>query len=268
VLKYWWDVFWEGASASIEAVGQPLQVLVYSLLILILGWFLLFRKQGWRAVKQDAATSVGKAILIAIIAWTPFLFYHVCRASYLKWQAADQSAAAHQEETKKCETQLAELNQPLFHTEIADMMYGPFPGSPNTDAILIVTASITNTGAPSIADHMGLTVNVGGVDMNVVPVLPARDKEFINGHGHSVIILSSDFLPRKATDQPIPRGGEVYGYVQGVLKGVSLEKARQPSTVVKLHFFDVNGKRYETQTPLMGKELNFIDSVRPPNRPH
>jgi hypothetical protein len=54
MLNYWWEVFWEGAGASIEGIGQTLQVLLYSGLIFILGGILIWRRHGWQGL-----TSLG-----------------------------------------------------------------------------------------------------------------------------------------------------------------------------------------------------------------
>jgi hypothetical protein len=73
------------------------------------------------------------------------------------------------------------------------------------------------------------------------------------GRSPFLVFRPEDFLPVKATANPIPSGGEAEGFFQGVVPGFSQSEASGQGASMVVHFVDINGKSYEAKTPLIGK---------------
>jgi hypothetical protein len=145
------------------------------------------------------------------------------------------------------EKELVESSVPGFKAEFR----GPFiifPTHGDKNTAMSMEVRITNMGAPSIADRFStrLIFADGREVIGVEPVLPASNGNlsFERKTGQSALVYSmQEYLPRKATIQPIPRNGALSGFILSVFQGVSLDSIYDGKTKLVMICEDVHGKR-------------------------
>ncbi len=149
-------------------------------------------------------------------------------------------------EHRKYLTEL-ERNKPQLAGGIVQCRFFPWPGEPNSSMIVIV-ASIKNTGAPSVAAAWTLSVTIPGdikrqaehmVAPEILQLLPTAIPR-----GQAIQYFPEDALYEKAVKAPIPTGGLISGHLLFKLNGIKCETVENPGTIVSLGFKDVLEKPY------------------------
>ena len=113
------------------------------------------------------------------------------------------------------------------------------------EALLTVLMVIENRGAPSIVNFGKITVNLPGRGAVVAKlIMPSLGNVKLPGRdGYpNTILRREDYLPEKATNQPVPTGGSVAGWTISLVPGVSQEEMSQPNTTVMFECTDINGQ--------------------------
>jgi hypothetical protein len=147
----------------------------------------------------------------------------------------------------KAEAELEELTKPKLSGVIEGRVFGVAEAK-NNQSIVTLNPLITNTGAPSVALDFNVQIELfDGRKPNVMVIPPPRpDQYFTLVAEHkvgSVSFLGSDFVPRKASINPIPKGGVAEGFI-AVLVGAKREDIFRPETSIILVWKDVNGAPY------------------------
>ena len=107
----------------------------------------------------------------------------------------------------------------------------------------LLTVSIRNLGADSIADQYSLTVRTprGRRAVGVLSTLPGRF--VINGYTYD----NSGLLAGKTEEKPIERGGQRTGFLFFEFEHMELSSLQDKAAVFELSFKDVTGKACEVQ---------------------
>jgi len=134
-------------------------------------------------------------------------------------------------------------------------------GEEKKNSVLVVIMTIKNLGAPSVADRFALVAETKAGSIQGIPVPPA-EVTILNDHNGAprIKLKRSDYLPEKATNQPIPRGGEVKGFFLMYVPDVTREEIEKGRVDIKGSFEDVMGKTYVFNLPYGGPQMQFLDA--------
>jgi hypothetical protein len=184
----------------------------------------------WSTLRQvPISRKIGTIVAIAFLV---LAFFNAWRDKY--------------HDALKTQAKIDELSKPELQGRVDAVGAAP-SGAHGENAVVAITASITNTGAPSIADITGVTITPKSGGQPIPGNFLPKGNITLQGSGQSALSLSpADHLPTKAFAQPIARGGGVGGYLMVVVHGITKDQVLGGSTVV-LNFNDVNGKQYSAQ---------------------
>jgi hypothetical protein len=183
------------------------------------------------------------------------LILFVLFACFQAWQDQYRSAL-----TK--DQQLAELGKPVFAGKIDDI--GVAPGRRSGESIVTIFATVTNTGAQSIADEFRLSVtdpNGKTVQGEAIPP-PMKGKDLRvqdKNDPRAIVPLSrEDSLEQKAKNNPVAHNGAADGFLMYYV-GLSQETIMIPGTVFKMEFEDAGGHPFMFGYKKTGFEKGFIN---------
>lgn len=244
MARYWWEVFWEGFWNSIEAIGQPLQVLLFSALVVLLGGFFIWQKHGWQAMKENLVKTIAEVFLVGLIAWLPFLFAYILRASYLRWNNANQSTQAAEAKNQEFQKKFDQLTMPRFevaHGQIAISSANVvYPKVTEQRTIIILPVTVFNHGAPSVIRDMRMTVHFKeGEELRGIPYSPKQPEVSLPGERGAIAFPTSSSLFIRGRNT-IPTGGQADGFVMFEFPGGLQGKIDTEADWVKLEIMDVN----------------------------
>jgi hypothetical protein len=174
-----------------------------------------------------------------------------CFGAYSAWHDADAALAEKTAENTQLSKRIEDLARPDFHVSLREVTVGS--DTPD-DTRVIFFMGITNTGAPSIAPYKDATLTLadGRVIQGIRVLTPKSDNSLpVPGMSKGVVepLLVADYLPIKAIKEPIPRGGEVNGWVD-VQFPISSKVADVAGTVLTIRVRDVNEKIYTVSGPI------------------
>jgi hypothetical protein len=146
------------------------------------------------------------------------------------------------ERAERAEAQMASekaKSEPRLSAIIQSMAIGQMHATNDTMFTLVVT--VTNTGAPSIADYWEFYVTVNRVEHRAL-LFKLNRGVVVRGKKGVEVYSGEDALYNKSVREPIPTGGRIAGVPLCVLKGVALETVkesdRRGEMSVKLSFRD------------------------------
>lgn len=170
-------------------------------------------------------------------------------AFFTAWREQHEAAKAEHAEVTRLTSQLNAMSTPRL-TAAIDFTSHARGGPRNKDLIVGVFATISNTGAASIAKEFRVIfLAADGKATNGEMVVLPRDKLTMgDSRGKNIELSSSNFLPRKAIANPIPTGGAVTGFILVLVRNVTHEDFTREGAHVILEFNDVNGTRHEAQS--------------------
>ncbi|HVB86381.1 MAG TPA: hypothetical protein VNK23_06915 [Candidatus Dormibacteraeota bacterium] len=162
---------------------------------------------------------------------------------YSAWSQQYDKATQGQNQINTLRHQLTALTVPDLHGTIDFAAFGSDVKHRRLCA-MTVQLTITNTGAPSIADSFRMFVTLkNGREIEVEPILaPKTFAELYEGEAGkspSMILTTKDYLPSKAISNPIPTGGAVSGFIQGYVVGATQNEVSAAGTVIRVAFQDV-----------------------------
>ncbi len=151
---------------------------------------------------------------------------------------------------------------PILAAEFEVLAVAP-AGKDDCDSIIIITATIFNTGAPSIVSNFGVEIQRGGKESvkgeNVIlPPGPMR----MEGEGLELTTNEQDNLPRKGISNPILRGGAVTGWHVVLAKNITQSEIHNKETTVVLSYKDVTGKGYTVEKKMDYAISKLIDGTK------
>jgi hypothetical protein len=127
--------------------------------------------------------------------------------------------------------------------------------STSDTVIVLVIASISNVGSPSIADQWQLEMTpVSGKPITIHPMLIPKDKPmtFRSGYGRETSYDPSDALYLKSASTPVSTGAKETGFMIFALSNVSVGQANGVGTVYKLICSDIFGTKIWAQHTMNG----------------
>lgn len=120
----------------------------------------------------------------------------------------------------------------------------PFPNSDPDDIYLIVTASIRNSGSPSIADGWSLLIHpLFGPAIKPEGLYLPDTISLVSPDGkHTVSYLGKDGLYNKTLEHPVGQGAFVRGILMYRVKGSTVEALSEPGIKYELAYNDILGR--------------------------
>lgn len=163
-------------------------------------------------------------------------------ASYQAWMDEHQALLAERV-----------LHSPRLEIELLEASLFSKLDDPNSTGILLI-ANLNNRGAPSVASHWELDVEIPNnpmlkADLGYMKTDEIRMQRF-PGDPEMRQLFASDLLYDKAGSNPIPTGGSVTGWLLFFLDGIPYHKSEHPSSVLTLRFQDIAGHVYTVRKPL------------------
>ncbi len=160
-------------------------------------------------------------------------------AFFTAWRDQYHTALAAMQRVAEIETE----KSPDLKGEIGIVAVAP-AGPKNSNSIVTLFATIKNTGAPSIADSMLVTIKMtNGRKVQLTPLGVPRKELTLSGKPNepNVVFQREDYLPEKAISNPIPTGGAVQGFVWGVALGAEQREVINKGTIIVISFKDIQG---------------------------
>jgi hypothetical protein len=169
-----------------------------------------------------------------------FIFVFLVGAFFVAWRDQYQAVQAAKEQTQKAEKKLEELTKPGLALHIDELGIGDNAKIPYIGAL--ITANLTNNGAPSIAESWELLVILpDGSKHGPFPTVFINPKVPIVNHHPEFKISSADALYNK-TMQPIQRGDKKRGVLIFPLFGLERKVVEKTGTKFILSAKDANDK--------------------------
>jgi len=137
------------------------------------------------------------------------------------------------------------------------------------EASIFLTASVANTGTPSIAKTWTLSALIPGRDpvtARSVYIRPDQPIQLTYADGKTVEKSPEDALYNK-TMQPIQNGMEVVGVLSFELPGITPEVARTEGSVFTLSCSDITGKQASYEYKWRGGSPSDLDIYHPGLKP-
>jgi len=239
--------------------------------------FLKFLKDVfWHWQSWAGGSGFGGAVVVAVNMYerltghtmakrmyvTIFIIVFLFGAFYMAW--LDQYRARIAAETGKAEVEkkIEELNTPKLSGRFEGIFGAPL-GNQGEDCLLTILAAIQNVGAPSIARLAKLSVMTADgkeISGQSVPI-PKELHLYQSGgtYGPHVDFTADDSLVKKVNSQPIPTGGQLSGFLQVIVKGITRAQVFTSGTKIRLAFEDVKGNAGSIEHTMSGTKNDLVD---------
>lgn len=254
--------------ATRDMFHADIQTVVVAITLLIVGYALFFlyrgRKEAANQAREDWLLTIAPLFLVGLVVF----FFNLLRSPHLVYKDEHELArialgrAAGVESQKNTQianlqSQLDALASPSLHGGITAFIIGSDTSHVGS-CVVTVLATISNTGAPSIATgfHLDLTL-ADGTAIATLPRLPPRKMATLYGgvgDKQSIVLYKEDYLVSKAIDQPIARGGAAPGFLMAEVEDCDKGRVDSAGTKVQLRFYDVNGKEYVAEQTTRGSK--------------
>lgn len=258
MVRYFWEVFTKGFWSSLEAIGQPLQVLLWAFLVSSLTLLLVWHRNGWQAMRANLLKTVVEVISIGLVAWLPFLAAYVLRASYTRWKAESNHVVAIEKERDGIKAQLdaeRDQNHPRFEITHGSTITGGMTiitetGEREEHTSVFIPVTVYNHGSPSVLRGTRLIVTLqDGTEVEGERIVPSQ-KELIF-KDLNLRFSRDQSLAIKGSASPIPTGGLCDGFVTFALPPGLREKLQ--TAILKLIIYDVDTVPYEVTIDMKDK---------------
>lgn len=166
-----------------------------------------------------------------------FIVFFILASSFFVWK--DEHKKVEQLEKEK------DKNTPKLSAEIRSIAISKY-GQNNESSMVVLYATIKNSGSPSIVDHFGILIKTDGQELLGLTVsLLNRPSRYalLMPHNEHIKLTREDYLPTKGLQSPIPCGGSIVGFYSAVISNVKKEDI-PPNSIVIFIFQDVVGKDY------------------------
>jgi hypothetical protein len=141
------------------------------------------------------------------------------------------------------EHQKVEKSKPRLNAQV-DVFFVIPAGEKGENSLVIITATITNIGAPSIVNNIGVSIKIQDKYFQRQLVLPPKEGMTLEGENRSFFMKTEDYLPRKCLTQPIVTGGAANGFIALLFSGLKKEDIFHLGTIIIFTCDDVLQKKY------------------------
>jgi hypothetical protein len=194
--------------------------------------------------------------------WLLLFLYCIVEAAYVDFQTVDGERQTQTQKVSELQKKLDALTVPKLAGKIQEVNAAPL-GKNDVDCLVTIVADISNSGAPSVARAMSLTIVLNSgktVEGHLTPP-PVGVTTLYSGKAKASpaeTFPEADFLPRKALDHPIPTGGEAVGFLQFVVQGATRNQVFEKGVTVRLSFKDFMGKESVAEYVLTGQHKPYV----------
>lgn len=198
--------------------------------------------------------NIGKRMYVSI-----FIVVFLIGSFFVAWRDQYHSAI---EATQRFD----ELSKPQFEITNGSVSMLEITGMAGNEKLdytcFFTTVTIFNRGAPSIVKAWKLTVKFpDGRELKGDPLvpLPSLQELVLNSpNGAAMHFPMTDLMFRKARENPIPKGGDVEGFVLFTFSPAGLYQTLSvPGTEFTLTASDISGALFEKRIIMRGKADNL-----------
>ncbi len=136
-------------------------------------------------------------------------------------------------------------------------------GDHDEDSVIIIMATITNTGAPSIVSNFKVLIKKE--DKEEIPgedIILAQGPMLLEGEGLKLVCKEEDNLPKKGISNPIPTGGALHGWHIVRAQKITPDEIYKKGTIIVFSYEDVTGKLYATKKMMDKAVSKLIDGTK------
>ena len=155
--------------------------------------------------------------------------------------------------------------KPKLNAEFNVLAAAP-AGKKEEDSIIIIMATITNIGAPSIISSVNIIIKKGDREIHGEDVVLAAGPMFLEGEDLKITVKEEDNLVRRGISNPIPNGGALHGWHVVLVRNIQKEEIYLPSTTIIFKYMDVTGKLYLTEKQMDYAVSKLIDATKLQNK--
>jgi hypothetical protein len=152
-------------------------------------------------------------------------------------------------------------SSPYFNTDFDVLAVAP-AGDDESDSVIIIMATIKNTGAPSIISDIKVAVKTESGEILGEDIVLGQGPMFLEGEGLKITVKEEDNLPRKGISEPIPTGGAVHGWHIVLARSITRGKIYNKQTTIILSYEDVIGKLYTSEKIMNDAVSKLIDGTK------
>ena len=237
---HFWNLLCRSLRYTPSIISSNWAGILLPAIVFIAREFVRARKEGWRTMNWSA---IGRDTLWMIGLYVCLFTWAVIHTIYTDHQNLLKEVEIATNREKNAEERLSLLTSPHLEGAIGAISIAP-AGKNDRNVLVTVLATITNSGAPSVAQLEDASLHLqSGERVQVLPItLPSPSINLLRSDGGAPITLQSkDYLPVKAMETPIVSGGACSGFFMGVAEGVTKEQALSSGTVIRLQFKDIKG---------------------------
>jgi hypothetical protein len=194
--------------------------------------------------------------------WAGFVVLFVLIAFFNGWREQKNNVDIANNLVTQKQSEIDALNKPILDGRIESVFGAP---TPNGGTLLTLISGFTNRGAPSAIAIGDVTIIYKGRELPTQKVPPPKGAsvDLYQGptnNSPSIGLQPDDFLPKKCISNPVPRGGEVGGWMQVYAPEIAPDKAREVGSVIRLYYTDAYDNKFHIEYYMNGRP-----GVFPPN---
>lgn len=235
-------------------------------LIIAISLGVIWHVRGWSALmdraREEIITALRVTVVVCLVLYGPVFVWQFVKTVYVDHQGLVV-------DNTTLRTKL--MAHPRGLTLNINQM-GISKVDKENSTWVVIFASVSNTGTPTIADAWVLYVQLIGASqrMRVLPTMFTANKPIVfvhpNGQNKTYTFQPSDALYLKTSPEPIKTGAKVTGLIYFKLPGISLQEAAKEGTVYRLEAFDVSGNKITVDYPWRNEPtpLSYPPGMIPP----
>lgn len=156
------------------------------------------------------------------------------------------------------EHQKVEKSKPILNAQV-DVFAAAPSGEKGENSIVVITATITNIGAPSIVNNIGVSIKIQDKYYQGQSMPLPVEGITLEGENRSFLMKTEEYLPRKCLTQPIVTGGAATGFIPLLFSGLKKEDIFALGTIIIFTCNDVLQKKYNFEKVMSGQRIPPLD---------
>jgi hypothetical protein len=153
--------------------------------------------------------------------------------------------------------------EPKLNAEFSVLATSPV-GEHDESSVIIITAIITNIGAPSIISNVQVVIKKGNVEIQGKDLVLGQGPMFLEGEGKDLKLLlkEEDNLVKKGISSPIPTGGALHGWHIVLAENIQKQEVYNQNVIIIFTYQDVTGKSYAVEKRMDKAVSKLIDATK------
>lgn len=135
-------------------------------------------------------------------------------------------------------------------------------GKHDESSVIIIMATITNIGAPSIISNVQVIIKKGNMEIHGENLVLGQGPMFLEGEDLKLLLKEEDNLPKKGISSPIPTGGALHGWHIVLAQNIQKQEIYNQDITIVFTYQDVTGKLYITEKRMDKAVSKLIDATK------